>query len=497
MAPREPSTVHPEVPVALLKTATAPTVRRSALPSIGAVVVVFCVVAGNAWWLLREDPVAPQMSETERLAVLQDDRERVQRLAEEEAAKAEANIPDNLATTAPKVRKIEVSAAEVRKEPAPPLPVPIERLVKIAPGDSLAGALQRLFIHGPTAHRLVKAYSKLRKPRRLRAGTLLFARFDSPSPMDAESLVSLIVAPSAGGTGITVSRTRVKDQIAWIATEGGIPGVVERRALKCAITSSLSRSLQRCGHTHGLAAMVGGALAARLSLRSDVRAGDEVRVVYDELVAAGEHVRYERVWAVAYRGDRSQMVGVWFDDRRGRADWFAADGTALEPMFTTQLVSGARLTSGFGMRLHPILNVRKMHNGMDYAAGSGSPVRAASDGVIIKVARGGAAGNHLRIKHAQGYQTEYMHLSRFSRRSRMSTAVSKGQVIGYVGSTGRSTAPHLHFGVLKNGGYIDPLTIREVPGLGVAARDKPRFDEQAKGLIQLLDALDRGGIGDS
>jgi murein DD-endopeptidase MepM/ murein hydrolase activator NlpD len=473
-------------------------VRRSALPSIGAIVVVVAVVAGNSWWLLHDEPTAPPMSEGERLQVLQDDRERVQQAAEEqEAARAEANRPDNTVATEPKVEKLELSAAQVARRPVVPLPQPIERLASVRPGDSLTSALQRLFIHGPTAYRLVAAYSKLRKPRRLQVGNLLFARFDSPSPMDAESLISLVVAPKRGGKGITIERRREGDKTTYVAKEGGLPGVVERRALRCAITASLSRSLQRCGHGPSLASLVSSGLAARLSLRSDVRRGDEARIVYDELVAAGEHVRYERVLAIRYRGERKLLTGIWFDDRHGRADWFLPSGAALEPMFTTSLVAGARLTSGFGMRLHPILGVRKMHNGTDYAAASGTPVRAAADGTIVKASSGGAAGNHLRIKHQGGYLTEYMHLSRFSRRSRPAKKILKGQVIGYVGSTGRSTAPHLHFGVIKGGSYVDPMSIREVAGIGVAGRYKARFDRHAEEVMKLLDALDKDGSGDS
>ena len=473
--------------------------RRGALPSVGAVVVVAAVLGANSWWLLRDQPAPSGMSEAQRLQVAHQDQERVKQVAAAaEAARAEADRPDEgVVATEPKVDKLELSAAQVQKKPAVPVPMPIERLATVQPGDSLLGAMERLFIHGPTANALVKAYSKIRSPRRLRVGHLLYARFNSPSPMDAESLVSLVVAPRSGSGGITIEREENKQGWQWRARKGGQPGVVERRALRCGVTASLSRSLQRCGHSEQLASLVGDGLAARLSLRSDVRRGDEVRVVYDELVAAGQHVRYERVLAIRYTGRRHKLTGIFFDNGRGQADWYKPDGSALEPMFTTHLVNGARLTSGFGMRLHPILKVNKMHNGLDYAAGSGTPIRAAADGAVIKVGRGGAAGNFVRVKHEQGYVTEYMHMLRFARRSKLGQRVQRGQVIGYVGSTGRSTAPHLHFGVIRHGKYIDPLLIRDVPGIGVGAKDRDAFAEYAAKLALLLDALDKSGTGAS
>ena len=474
------------------------TKSRGTLPSIGAVLVVAAVVAGNSWWLLRDDQTAPQMTQTERLQVLRTERNRVERAAlAEEVARREGNRPDDSVAVQPNAKKLELSAAEVERQPVAPVAMPTERLVSVQPGDSLTAALQRLYIHGPTAQRVVSAYAKLRKPRRLQVGSLLFARFDSPSPMDAESLLSVVVTNKNGGNGITIERKRDEEKTTYLAKVGGIPGIRERRALRCTVTASLSRSLQRCGHEAGLATLVSSALGTRLSLRSDVRRGDEIQVIYDELVGAGKRIRYERVLAVRYRGQRSKMTGIWFGSDKGGGDWFTPEGMALEPMFTSNLVAGARLTSGFGMRLHPILKVRKMHNGMDYAAPTGTPVRAAADGIVTKTARGGAAGNHLRIRHALGYQTEYMHLSRFSRRSRRGKRVRKGQTIGYVGSTGRSTAPHLHFGVMKSGTYVDPLSIRNVAGKGVATRDRKRFEQHVTTMMKLLTALDEGDIGDT
>jgi len=315
--------------------------------------------------------------------------------------------------------------------------------------------------------------------------------------MDAESLVSLVVAPSGRGRGVTVERVRSEGTVGYKAREGGIPGTVVRRALRCGVATSLARSLQRCGHGRALVGMVAAALRSRVSLRSDVRPGDELRVVYDELVAAGERVRYERILAVQYTGERARTLGVYFDNGRGTADWYAPTGDALDPMFLREPVGGARLTSGYGMRMHPILKVQKMHHGLDFAAPTGTPVRASADGRIVRVTSGPAAGRNIRIQHLLGYRSEYLHLSRFARRAKVGKRVKKGQVIGYVGSTGRSTAPHLHYGVSRGGTYLDPVKTFAIPGRGVAERDKKAYSAHAAKMMKLLRALQDDGSGDS
>lgn len=490
--------------IAHMRSVIPPTSRRTgtrrgpgALPSLGALIVVLVVLGGNSWRMSRRTAAPASMSESERLGVLRVDRAH----AEQQQRRAELTVHppavSETPATEPPQRKVEIAAARVDARPIVPALAPTERIVQVQTGETLSGALERLFVHGPTAYAVIKAYSKLRRPRHLRVGSHLFARLDSPSPMDAEALRVLVVAPPNGSRGVTITRSRASGKATWLATEGGVPGTVVQRALRCGVSTSLGRSLQRCGHGQQLTAMVSAALGPRVSLRSDVRPGDELRVVYDELVAAGERVRYERLHAVQYHGERAQVLAVYFADGAGRGDWYAADGSALDPMFLREPVGSARLTSGYGMRLHPILGVRKMHFGLDFAASTGTAVRASADGRVIKVASGGPAGRNLRLAHALGYQTEYMHLSRFARRATSGASVRRGQVIGFVGSTGRSTAPHLHYGVLRAGKYVDPVTTFAVPGVGVSERDRPAFELHAARMRKLLRALDDEGIGDS
>jgi len=462
-----------------------------AIPSLGAAAVVVAVLIANSWWMLRSEPEPTQMKQVARLQALQKDRDRSVQAAAEEAARLEQPAPTpKLVIPANTPRPLELSEAEVKAVPQPPRPVPAERSAVLKAGETLSAILDRLFVPASTAGVITNAYRKLRNPRRLRPGQRFWGRFESPSPMDAESLISLVIAPSGPGQGVTIERQREGGLTHYVAVEGGLPGHQVRRALRCGIVGSLTTSLMRCGHGQKLAARVATVLRARLDLRTDLRPGDELRVVFDELIAGGERLRYGHLLAVTYTGRRSSLVALYYDNERGRSGWYDKRGEAIEAMFLRRPTQG-RLTSVYGMRMHPILHVMKPHLGIDWAAPTGTPVRAAADGKIIAVATGAAAGRYLRMEHGRGYKTEYMHLSRFASRSKRGARLRRGQVIGYVGSTGRSTAPHLHFGARRFGKHIDPALLRDIPGEGVARRDRRAFMAHARELLALLDALAR------
>jgi murein DD-endopeptidase MepM/ murein hydrolase activator NlpD len=139
-------------------------------------------------------------------------------------------------------------------------------------------------------------------------------------------------------------------------------------------------------------------------------------------------------------------------------------------------INGARLSSGFGMRRHPILGYSRMHRGTDFAAPTGTPIFAAGEGTVVRAGPFSSFGNYVRIRHANGYETAYAHMSRFARGVRAGTRVRQGQVIGYVGTTGRSTGPHLHYEVLRRGQQINPVNLRVANGRNLTGRALELFD---------------------
>jgi murein DD-endopeptidase MepM/ murein hydrolase activator NlpD len=169
---------------------------------------------------------------------------------------------------------------------------------------------------------------------------------------------------------------------------------------------------------------------------------------------------------------------VYFVSADGkRKGYFDIEGNSLRSMFLSAPLQYRRISSYFSRaRMHPVLKYVRPHLGIDYAAPTGTPVSAVADGTVRAVARNSASGNYVIIRHAQGYETAYAHLSRFARGMRAGVHVKQGQVIGYVGSTGLATGPHLDFRIRKNGQALNFLTIARNPQTKLLPQDKKDFE---------------------
>lgn len=196
--------------------------------------------------------------------------------------------------------------------------------------------------------------------------------------------------------------------------------------------------------------------------RRRLRAGDQLELFFDVAdEASGELQLGELLFtSITAGGETSRFYRYRSPD--GSVDFFDDQGNNSKRFLMRRPVRGAdvRLTSGFGLRFHPLLNDRKMHTGVDWAAPTGTPILAAGNGVIEQAGRKGAYGNYVRIRHANGYQTSYAHMSRIAPNAREGIKVRQGQIIGYIGSTGLSSGPHLHYEVLVNTRFVNPMSIQ-------------------------------------
>ena len=174
-----------------------------------------------------------------------------------------------------------------------------------------------------------------------------------------------------------------------------------------------------------------------------------------------------------------------FEPQDGEIEYFDRTGRSLRKFLLRTPVDGARLSSTFGMRRHPILGYSLMHKGIDFAAPSGTPIYAAGGGRVVAAGRNGGYGNYIRVRHSGEYSTAYAHLSRFAKGVKAGQRVRQGQVIGYVGTTGRSTGPHLHYEVLRNDQQINPLEIKQPPATQLAGADLERFNEEVARIDRL------------
>lgn len=223
------------------------------------------------------------------------------------------------------------------------------------------------------------------------------------------------------------------------------------------IARNLFESATESGVPAGMIDQIADLLGSRIDFRKDLRAGDSFSVLIGN--SPGETgASAQELLGVAIRNRGKLIAAVAKTSAQGRRYYVNEQGAPLENGFLRYPLAFSRITSTFtAARYHPILKVRRPHNGVDFAAPVGTPVRAVADGRIVKAGYHGAAGIMIRVSHGSRYTTEYLHLSRISRGLRVGSSVQKGTVIGAVGITGASTGPHLHFALFDRGRYINPL----------------------------------------
>jgi murein DD-endopeptidase MepM/ murein hydrolase activator NlpD len=215
-----------------------------------------------------------------------------------------------------------------------------------------------------------------------------------------------------------------------------------------------------------------------VDFQRDVHPGDGFTVMYErEFTEDGAPAREGEVVFASLSLSGKEMALYRYTTRDGETDYFNRRGESVRKALLRTPVDGARISSTFGMRRHPILGYSKMHKGVDFAAPTGTPIYAAGNGTIEEAGPKGAYGNYIRVRHNREIATAYAHLSRISKDVRRGAKVRQGDVIGFVGTTGRSTGPHLHYEVLRNGRQANPMSVDLPTGIVLAGRDLTAFKE--------------------
>ena len=257
------------------------------------------------------------------------------------------------------------------------------------------------------------------------------------------------------------------------------------------ITDNLFNSAERVGMTREATASLANLFVYDIDFQREIFSGDSFEAVYEafyndrgELVKTGDIIYGRMTW----RGGRKSR-GYYRFVENDKTDWFDAKGESARRFLMRTVIEGARITSRFGKRRHPISGYTKAHKGVDFGARRGTPVMAAGDGVIVRANRFSTYGNYVKIKHANGYETAYAHLNGFAKGIRKGKRVRQGQIIAYVGSTGRSTGPHLHYEVLRRGKQINPLKLKTTDGKKLSGKSLEDFAEERDWIERLRPAL--------
>jgi len=237
----------------------------------------------------------------------------------------------------------------------------------------------------------------------------------------------------------------------------------KRTSVAGAVSSSLFEAVQEVGEHPQLAFDLADVFAWSIDFNVDLRQGDWFAALIQRRYIRGEFAGYGPMEGAQFYNDGSLHTAIFFRDPEGRADYYAPDGQSLRKQFLKSPLKYTRVSSRFShRRLHPILRMVRPHLGVDYAAPVGTPVVAVGDGRVLRAGYGPGNGNHVVVRHNAKYTTMYLHLSRFGAGVRAGVQVKQGDVIGYVGSTGLSTGPHLDYRMQQDGRFADPLTV-EIP----------------------------------
>lgn len=354
----------------------------------------------------------------------------------------------------------------------------ISRTLAVGRGDTLMKLLINAGVDRGESQEVVSALRRLYDPRKLSIGqelTFTFARDDG-----ALKLTEIAFAPSVERS-VAVRRT----------AEGEFKAeqtVLQLTPAMARATGKIDDSLFVAARRHGMPMPVLNELIKLFSydvdFQREIQPGDSFDVVFDRM--------FDRSGRAAKEGDilyasltlSGQTLRYWRYKPSDSKDpeYFNDKGQSVRKALLRTPIDGAKLTSSFGMRHHPILGFTAMHKGVDFGAATGTPIQAAGDGVVDMAGWNGAYGKYVRIKHNGTFSTAYAHMSTFGRDIAAGRRVRQGEVIGYVGTTGRSTGPHLHYEVLRDGKQINPMSVRFPTGRMLEGRELQRFRDAIRDL---------------
>ncbi len=254
------------------------------------------------------------------------------------------------------------------------------------------------------------------------------------------------------------------------------------------IKNSLSLSGQRAGLSHNQVMDLVNIFNYDVDFAQDIRQGDVFDVMYEQKVLNGKVIGTGNILAARFTNRGKTYTAVRYTSKQGTTNYYTAEGNSMRKAFVRSPVDFARISSRFSVgRFHPILNKIRAHQGVDYAAPRGTPIKATGDGKVELAGRRGGYGNTVIIAHGKTYKTLYGHMQGFAKGIHAGSVVKQGQVIGYIGTTGLSTGPHVHYEFQVNGVHVDPLGQKLPMADPIAKNEKARFMQVAQPLMAQMD----------
>ena len=350
-----------------------------------------------------------------------------------------------------------------------------DKIYNVQAGDSLEKILIRHKVKKDEIKLIQKKISKESKKVTLKVGQEINFTFEN-STNNQKKINSLIIPVSK------THKVHIKKNIETGILE--LKNIVTNLSKKIKfkesrITNSLYQTAINLGVKPNLIVDFARIYGFQVDFQRDIRKNDRFQILYEIFENdKGEAIETGNIIFANLKLSGVDLPLYFFIDQKKKAGHYDDNGKSAKKALMKTPINGARLSSSFGLRKHPILGYNKMHRGTDFAAPMGTPIMASGDGVVIRARWCGGGGNCIKIKHNSTYSTVYAHLSKFAKSIKTGARVRQGQIIGYVGSTGMSTGPHLHYEVIENGKKINSQTLKLPSGRKLKGKDRKLFEVQ-------------------
>ena len=357
-----------------------------------------------------------------------------------------------------------------------------KKTIKIKSGDSI----QRILLkEGIPQSEINKIYSKIIKKydlRKIQEGQAITIVFDSNNKKNISRLSFALDNLSTAHLYANQDDYDIKI----------IKKNLEKKNFlaKGVITNSLYNSASKAGVDPEIIIEFARIFGFEIDFQRDIRENDEFQILYERFEDDDGEVQKNGEIIFAYLNNNGREISLYrYKDEKNNIGYYSQDGKSIEKALMKTPINGARLSSSFGFRKHPILGYNKLHQGTDFAAPKGTPIMASGSGTIEMASWNGAYGKYVRIRHNSTYKTAYAHLSRFGKNIRRGVKVQQGQIIGYVGSTGRSTGPHLHYEVLVQNKRVNSQRLKLPSGKNLVGKEKQIFENTKEQIEKLRTKL--------
>ena len=365
-----------------------------------------------------------------------------------------------------------------------PTSEPEFRELKVRRGDTLMKMLMGQGFSRSESHSAISALRTVYDPRKLRPGQTIKVSLD-PAADEGTSLIGLALKPDVD---LDVFVDREADKFAAKEIKKALSEQSHR--VDGEITSSLYEAAVAAGLPPAVLIELIQAMSFDVDFQRDIQPGDSFKVMFNRFHdETGLALRDGAINHARLTLSGKELYIYRFTDKSGRTDFFDQKGHSIRKALLKTPVDGARISSRFGKRRHPILGYNKMHRGVDFAAPSGTPIYAAGDGVIEVSGWNGGYGKYVRLRHNGEYKTAYAHMKAISKNARKGKRVRQGEIIGWVGTTGRSTGAHLHYEVLRGKHQVNPLSIKLPTGKRLTGTDLANFRNLRRDMDREFEAL--------